>query len=67
MFLGRPHLPKQGYSCDRSNYATIVIQPDSSYVAPPGTKSGGPDDSHVSFSGSAGNGTYATTDVKLVQ
>ncbi len=54
-------------SCARSDYATIVINPDSNYVAPPGTNSGGPDNSHISSSGSVGNGTYAITDVKLVQ
>jgi Flp pilus assembly protein TadG len=54
-------------SCDRSNYATIEIQPQSSYVAPPGTNSGGPDSSHIASGGASGVGTYSTTDVKLVK
>jgi hypothetical protein len=54
-------------SCSRTNNVTFEIQPDSSTVAPPGTSSGGPDDNHITPSGSSGNGTYATTDVKLVK
>jgi Flp pilus assembly protein TadG len=54
-------------SCSRTNYATIEIQPNASYVAPPGTNSGGPDSSHIASGGANGVGTYSTTDVKLVQ
>jgi Flp pilus assembly protein TadG len=54
-------------SCSRTNYVQIEVNPGSSYVAPPGTNSGGPDSSHIASGGASGVGTYSTTDVKLVK
>jgi Flp pilus assembly protein TadG len=46
-------------SCRNTNSITVDVPQDTSSVSPPGTTTGGPDDSHITPGGSSGNGAIA--------